>query len=676
MAKPKPLPVETIKFYWDHWPEFIEDMVFQVHLEERKHMKLEPETVKILNTIAHEEYTSIHSGRGVTKTASLAMAAICFLYTRTNVKVAATGPKFDQLKITLWAEIQKWLSMSCLTDELKWSSERIWRVDNPATAFGQVITAKDKENISGIHAEHVMWIGDEYANVEEDIHNTIVGGLNDPEIKFVIAGNPTKTSGAFFRSFTIEKDDWAVLHFNSEDCARCNKKWLKKMKRFPRDSDMYRVNVLGLPPQGNPKAIMSLSECEAARSRELLTLEPYLEMGVDPAREGNDLTAISIRHGMKLLEVRVFAKTKAPEIVTNTVNMLREYRAKTGVKSRVKIKIDKADYGAADYLAQNKNDNIEVVVCNFGGKGNDEYTNEASTMWFNMRDQIHLAELPNDDELIEELSTREWSPAGGDRQMVEPKPKYKERLGRSPDRADSVILCYALGPKKVFGDSTEDLAVRDFEIDWANDHMLEMGYEGVKMAEILHYVALVINDDLSIEGLAAIYQVYGNRLWLYHEFHAEIPVPQQLALQVNAITHKGLYGDEREARTIGNEKMFKKADDSRPLADVMHRHGLHITEPIHFDEYGAIALGVQFFAKNRIIFHETLIHARLEIGLWSVKKGKPEGEKGYAKALLLILSEVRRHIKPEVVAHKMQDYHPVYENIEKKKALETDWMKR
>ena len=206
---------------------------------------------------------------------------------------------------------------------------------------------------------------------------------------------------------------------------------------------MYRVYVLGLPPLGNPKAIITLADCQAARDR-TVAKGTFLEMGVDPAREGNDLTAIAIRQGMKLLEIRTFAKTKGPAVILQTLKMLREYRKKTGIKSKVRIKIDDHGLGGpiGDELALNTTDNIEIVPCLFGGKGNEKYADPTTIMCFNMADIIGEVELPPDEELLEELSTREWNPASGNRMQAEPKPKYKDRLGRSPDRSDSCNLCF------------------------------------------------------------------------------------------------------------------------------------------------------------------------------------------------------------------------------------------
>jgi hypothetical protein len=454
--------------------------------------------------------------------------------------------------------------------------------------------------------------------------------------------------------------------------------WFKRMQRHPRDSDMYRVYVLGLPPLGNPKSVISLADCQAARDRNV-DAGSFLEMGLDPAREGNDLTAISIRQGLKLLEVRTFAKTKGTEVRTQTLKMLREYRKKTGIKSKVRIKVDDHGIGGpiADELALNETDNIEVVPCLFGGKGNEQYADPATIMWFNLAEMINEIELCDDEELLEELSTREWNPASGNRMQVEPKAKYKERLGRSPDRADSAILCYSGGPKLIFtkGDGAEPIA-KKFEVDWQNDHLTDPSFGGVLMVDVLHYAALVLNSDLSFTGLAAIYQQYLDTLWVYDEFYQERPEPDLISKVIRMRTKKGLYDDDRDVRVIGNERMFRQEGDRRPLADVFRQESLIVREPVRYDEYGAIALGAKMFTENQIVMHSCIERARSEISLWSVKKGKPDTEdSGFCKALLLILSEVRRQKRAEVPTRKMPDYHAV-RVVEPSKKSTTAWCAR
>jgi hypothetical protein len=671
---------EVYEYYMYRPVQFAQEQILRLEphevIADKVGRRLEPQTKEILQAVADHDYVSVFSGRGCTKTTALAMLAIWWVWRCRDSRVLATSPKYETLKATLWAEIRKWLIHSRLMDEIEWTSEKIYHVDPEMLSFGQPMTAKDKENISGFHATHVLYLIDEASNVARDIIDAIMGGMNDPENKIVMAGNPTLASGPFFDTHNKDRKFWYKLRFSSEHSERKNPVWFARMQRYPKNSDMYRVYVDGLPPLGNPKAIITLAECQAARDREVEAGD-YLEMGVDPAREGDDMATIAIRQGMKLLEIRGYAKTKGPELEKLVLTMLREYRRRTKIKGKVRIKVDDHGIGGpvGDYLALNTADNIEVVPCLFNGAGDEQYYNSASRMWGNMADIIDRVELCDDDELLEELSTREWAPGSG-KLKVEQKDVYKKRIGHSPDRADACIMCYYTGVQKVFEkadnkEGEEDPIATDFVIDWYSEHLMNPSFGGVFMIDVLHYAALVFNKDLSVDGLAAVYQHYTDKLWVYAEFHQAHLEPDIMAEMVKRMTYYGLYKDERNVRIFGNEDIFNRgrASNRQSLADVLLRSGLYIISPEKYDEYGAIALGIRMFKESKIRIHSSLVTTQRVIGLWSIKKGRPDAEdNGIGLAFLLILSEVRRMRKVRVEQPKLRDYTPVLKQFRKEKS--------
>jgi phage terminase large subunit len=680
------LPPEAYVYYLTRPVQFIQEMVMCLEpadiIANKVDKRMEPQTKEILNAVAANDYVSIFSGRGCTKTTSLAFLALWWIWTRNDSRVIATSPKYDTLKATLWAEIRKWLDRSIINDEVILTGEKIYHSDPKMHSFGMMMTTKEKENISGIHATHVLFLIDEASNVDRQIFDAITGGMNDPEAKIVLTGNPTLASGFFYDTHNKDRKHWKCMRFSSEDSARKSKVWFERMQRYPKNSDIYRVYVDGLPPLGNPKAIISLADCHAAKDRDI-EMGNFLEMGVDPAREGDDMATVAIRCGMKLLEVRAFAKTKGPELEGHVLTMLREYRRKTGIKSKVRIKVDDHGLGGpiADYLALNEGDNIEVIPCLFGGAGNDQYADPASIMWFGLADIIEQIELCDDEELIEELSTREWVAVGSGKLKVEAKSVYKERFGKSPDRADSCILCYYTGTRKIFerpdSEGEEVSLSRKFIVDWEYDHLLDPAFDGVFPIDILHYAALVLNKDLSLDGMAAVYQHYVNKLWIYAEFHQDNIEPDVVAYVVNRKTRRGLYNDDRNVRVIGNEDMFAGASDRQSLAEVLLRSKLYVSPSEKYDEFGAIALGMKMFQENGITIHEDLLSVRKTVGLWSIQKaGRPDADRnGYGKALLLILSEVRRRRKEIAAKKSLRDYGPV-RKVEERKGSLTGWCRK
>ncbi len=692
--KIRDLPPDIKAHYRNHIVEFAYAMVYGILQRDGKYKTLTPEdfklnikgrrlewqTIKILEAIQNNDYVTVHSGRGCTKTTALAIAAIWFLATtEEECRCIITGPKYDQLRMTIWAEINKWLSRSLLQDLIKQNSELMYHVNNPGKFFCRIMTSAEKENMAGVHARNVMWLVDEASNVEDVFIEAIMGGMNDPVSKLVMTGNPTKVTGLFYKSFTTEKDKWHVIHLSSEDSELKNPMWFDRMKKYPRESDMYRVNVLGLPPQGNPRSVMTLSDVMRAKDRYIRLPEPYLEMGVDPASEGNDLSAIAIRHGLKLLEVRTFSKLKAPELVIKIISILREWRDRLALKCKCRIKIDDHGIGAPirQLLALNDTDNIEVVPVLFGGiKENKYYSDNITKMWFEFAEYLDVISLPNDEELIEELCSREWEPVEQSKQKVEPKWKFKKRLGHSPDRSDAVVMCFTEGTKKIFSRKQEsEQNVEMFEIDWNLTRVNDKTFNGLIFAELVHVCAIVLNEDLSINGLAGCYQYYNNNLWIYGEFYHKYPISDIVVAKACELTHKGWFRDNREAKFIGNSKMFHHGDKQRPFGEMMRRDKLFINEPIHYDEYGAIGLGIKLLNNNKVRINKGCLRFREQFATWALKDSKPEINHGYCEALLLMLSELKDRIKPEQHIRPQNDYSPVFQRKELENSSSA-WMQR
>ncbi len=77
-----------------------------------------------------------------------------------------------------------------------------------------------------------------------------------------------------------------------------------------------------------------------------------------------------------------------------------------------------------------------------GGKAanSDKYENATAEMWHEF--PVDIADIPDDPELIRQLSGRQYSYDKKGRRRAEPKADYKKRIGKSPDDADALLLCF------------------------------------------------------------------------------------------------------------------------------------------------------------------------------------------------------------------------------------------
>jgi hypothetical protein len=136
--------------------------------------------------------------------------------------------------------------------------------------------------------------------------------------------------------------------------------------------------------------------------------------------------------------------------------------------------------------------------------------------------------------------------------------------------------------------------------------------------------------------------------------------------------------DARGPMVLGNDLMFKESSGRRPLSDVFREQArVVVRAPVRYDEFGAIGLGVQMFSENRIVVHAGCSVARKQLSLWSINKNRVQDEEALmCKALLLIISEVRRQKKPLGEFSARPDYKRVGGDKKDEKPSPERWASR
>jgi phage terminase large subunit len=192
----------------------------------------------------------------------------------------------------------------------------------------------------------------------------------------------------------------------------------------------------GQPRKQGDTAVMSRVAIRAAMSRTAEETEPD-EIGVDVARFGSDKTEMYRRRGFKTIAHKEFSK-KDTQFIADAAWDFAER------DSAIAIKVDDTGVGGGvtDRL---KILGAKVIPVNFGGapKDKNKYETAADEMWFEF--PVDEASIPDDPELMTELSGRLYEYDKRGRRKVEAKEMFRKRFGRSPDKADGLLLAYYTG---------------------------------------------------------------------------------------------------------------------------------------------------------------------------------------------------------------------------------------
>lgn len=181
---------------------------------------------------------------------------------------------------------------------------------------------------------------------------------------------------------------------------------------------------------------------------------PMCAMGVDLSGEGPDNNVIASRFDAWYAPLVLFTHKDAP------TGSLKAGRVLAARKNGAVVVIDMGGgYGTATFEQLEENG----VNCHkfIGSKGTTkqakitkfEFANVRTAAYWMFREALDPEQeggaqvaLPFDQELLGELTASEYE-IRGKKIHLEPKEKVKEKLGRSPDKADAVVMAWWTGPK-------------------------------------------------------------------------------------------------------------------------------------------------------------------------------------------------------------------------------------
>lgn len=412
----------------------------------------EPWQTEALQTISHHDRLSIRAGHGVGKTTLLAWIVLWFMFTRYPFKIPITANSQDQLRDVVWPELRKWAGElpEAMRAQLEIGADRIALKGAEASAFATARTASsdNPEALQGFHEENLLFIVEEASGIPDIVFDIAQGSLSTPGAKIVMLANPTRNSGYFRDSHTINRDRWKTMRVNSEDVPRARGHIAEIIARYGRDSNAYRVRVLGEFPDTEDDILIPLHLVEAAIERELGRAPIVFPVwGVDVARFGDDRSSLAKRQGNRLLEpVKSWRGLDTMQLVGKIIQEWKDTDEEQR-PSEILVDVIGIGSGVVDRVAEL---GLPARGVNVGESAaiSDLYTRLRDELWFKARQWLEdrSSSIPKDESLIAELtSVKVLPPTSAGKNQIERKQDTKKRLQRSPDLADAFILTFAGG---------------------------------------------------------------------------------------------------------------------------------------------------------------------------------------------------------------------------------------
>lgn len=445
------------EFFQRRIPRYRKDPL--LFFKEVTHFEPDPWQREAAVAVSQHRRVAIRSGQGVGKTALEANLMWWFIACFSYPRIVCTAPTMQQLDNVLWAEMAKWLDASPVLQMMfTWTKTRVYMNGYDRRWFAVPRTATKPESLQGFHEDNMLFVVDEASGVADPILDAIGGTLTGANNRLLYCGNPTKATGGFAESFQGDGMDWYCMTVSSRDSPRTSKENIAALeKKYGKNSNVVRVRVDGLPPVADSDVFIPSYIAEKATMNEPLPHDSpvRLSIGCDVARFGDDCTVIAPNIDADVQELKIRNGqdlwATAEDIIFEYLFLLEKYPQYPGMVYAI---IDDTGLGGGvtDILRHEREarglNQLEVIPVNFGASVPQEdaaanYADISTWMWSLVRDmaQSGRLHLPNDTELIAQLSTRKYAFAGTPPKLkLESKDIMKRRGLPSPDRADAVAL--------------------------------------------------------------------------------------------------------------------------------------------------------------------------------------------------------------------------------------------
>ena len=441
---------------------------------------------------------AVASGRGIGKTAGLAMICDWAMSTCDDCRVVVTANTETQLSTKTWPEISKWFRRAINKHWWNQTATKIsvrdpnhadtWRLDRETWSENNV------EAFRGLHnaRKRMVVIFDEAAGIDDKIWEATEGSLTDAdtEMIWIAFSNPSQPSGKFAECFGRMRHRWVPFQIDSRGVPGVNMEEIQRwVEDYSEDSDYVRINVRGVFPRAGSKQFISGEVVEAARLRDTGDQSKAYEiLSVDVARFGKDRTVIGSRQGLKAVILDKLRGEDTVQVARRVIDHIVTRNPRSCV-----IDGDGIGGGVVDYVRthlasrwQYRKDRygewvfpewFRLEEFHGGNTPGDAfmYFNRRAEVWGKMRDWLVTGQIPNDPELATDLTGPQYGYSNSNQIQIERKEDMDKRGLASPDCGDMLAMTFGVDPiPKTREEALTEEIARMQEVDPLEAHFMRV----------------------------------------------------------------------------------------------------------------------------------------------------------------------------------------------------------
>lgn len=418
----------------------------------------------------------LYGGRDSTKSTDASIRAM-WLSRLGKIRVLCTRMYQNRIEESVYASIKEQISRFGYDSEFTIQNTKIY--SNTGSEFMFYGLARNFKEIKSIVGIDILYI-EEAQFLTSEMWEVLEPTIRKDGSEIWIVFNPELSTDFAYQRFVENPPQDALIRRINYD----ENKWLSDVSKQTIDRikeenyEAYEHIYLGFPRQDDESVIIKRSwidACIDAHKKLGVDISGKKIIGYDPADAGEDTNAISYRHGNLVTDTYQW-HGKEDELFKSSQKVynqaLKGYHVNydsvgvgAGVGSNFIQLGDNIDY--SPFNAGNSVIDPDKEY-KYGVKNKDHFSNLKSQAWFNIADRIMdtynavtkgeyiedsdilsiSSECSNLQTLITELSTPKKDYDGKGRIKVESKKDLAKRGVKSPNLADSFIMCFAPSKKK------------------------------------------------------------------------------------------------------------------------------------------------------------------------------------------------------------------------------------